>query len=173
MTKRVRELFRLSNDFLGDLLTGTQVFYTFQLPPFASLRTDPSTAAGIDRICVFHLVLTLSKWAELYDRYQAVIPPAVRPEAKDLRKAIDARGVRGLRNRYVGHVWDKKLKRPLTEPEFTLDLERVVGPGILAFMRWINDPEVTDHSGTVVGIVEHVRDALRSANGFTDADLLT
>ena len=167
---RAREAFRLTNDFHHDLITGTQCYNTFQGPVFDSLLQHEHVRTGITRLCLFHLVVTLSKWIELYDRYHRVIPQDVHDVARDLRKEIERRGIVEYRNKVVGHIWDTDERRPLTSNEVENWLDKILEPDIPTFMLWVNDVE-TNSPDSVVNIVARTRDRIRATHGVTDADL--
>jgi len=67
------EAFRILNSFVGDLVAGTRSLELFESPGFSS-RLDQNVQRVLRRMCLSHLVITLSKWAELYDRYKGVKP---------------------------------------------------------------------------------------------------
>lgn len=118
------EAVRILNDFVGDLVAGTRSMEVFESPGFSS-KIGANTQLILRRMCLSHLVVTLSKWAELYDSYKAVIPSETRAACLKLRKEIDARGIRDFRNTVVGHIWDSELKRPLMRSEVDTRLAKV------------------------------------------------
>lgn len=65
------EAYRILNDFVGDLVAGTRGLEIFELPGFAS-QIGANTQLVLRRMCLSHLVVTLSRWSELYDRYISV-----------------------------------------------------------------------------------------------------
>ena len=87
MKGRALQAFRLLNEFVGDLCAGTRSLELFQSPNLSSQMKD-STLVTFRRMCLFHLVITLSKWAELYDRYKDVIPSDVQDACRDIRRQI-------------------------------------------------------------------------------------
>lgn len=126
-------------------------------------------------MCFSHLIITLSKWAELYDHYARVIPDDCRAACKDLRREIDRRRIRGFRNTCVGHIWDKQSRRPLTENALERYIERIVGDDPEQFWRWVNEPggaaEDNQFPRTVVSIIEHTRNRLMEEFQLTEQDL--
>ena len=167
---RHRRTTRSSDDFVGDLVAGTRSLEFFESPGFAS-RIGTNTQLILRRMCLSHLVVTLSKWAELYGRYKAVIPNATREACLSLRKEIEARGIRDFRNTVVGHIWDSKLSRPLMRPEVDTRLAKVLGDSQQSFLAWINNPAGNVFPKTVVAICEAAREAIRLEHGLNDSEI--
>jgi hypothetical protein len=166
------EAFRILNDFVGDLVAGTRSLEVFESPGFAS-KIGENTQLILRRMCLSHLVVTLSKWAELYDRYKAVIPNETRAACLELRKEIKTRGIRDFRNTVVGHIWDSKLKRPLMRSEVDTRLAQVLGDNQQPFLLWINNPPDNVFPKTVVAICEAAREGIRAQHGLNDSEIFT
>jgi hypothetical protein len=166
------EAVRILNDFVGDLVAGTRSMEVFESPGFSS-KIGANTQLILRRMCLSHLVVTLSKWAELYDSYKAVIPSETRAACLKLRKEIDARGIRDFRNTVVGHIWDSELKRPLMRSEVDTRLAKVLGDDEQSFLIWINSPTDNVFPKTVVAICEAVRDGIRSEYGIENSEIFT
>jgi len=160
------------NDFVGDLVAGTRSLELFESPDFAS-KIGANTQLILRRMCLSHLVVTLSKWAELYDRYKAAIPDATRETCLSLRKEIEARSIRDFRNTVVGHIWDSKLGRPLRRSEVDTRLASVLRGDQQAFLAWINSPSDNVFPKTVVAICEATREAIRVEHGLGDSEIFT
>jgi len=165
LKEQALEAYRILNGFVGDLVAGTRSLELFASPAFSS-QMKASTLATIRRMCLSHLIITLSKWAELYDRYKAVIPKDVRDACRELRKQIETRRVEKFRNSIVGHIWDKELMRPLTSAEIDTRLSQVFGEREESFLKWINDPKSNVFPSTVVAICEHTRDRIQAQYGL-------
>ena len=168
---RQREAFRLTNDLLNDLISGTSIYTTLRLllgqqsPPVSE-----EVITGVKRMSLFHVILTLSKWAEFYDRYKAFIPNTVKDIAKDLGKYIKDRGIVSFRNTVVGHVWDSEQKRALTNDEVEQRIQALMpAGGFAAFMVWAGSESVTPNKP--IFVIESVRDAIRDTYNLTDDDL--
>lgn len=172
MRTKAIEAFRMLNDFVGDLVAGTRGLEVFESPGFAS-KLGASTQLILRRMCLSHLVVTLSKWAELYDHYKAVIPNATREACLSLRKEIEARGIRHFRNKVVGHIWDSELSRPVMRSEVDARLAQVLGDSQQSFLAWINDPASNVFPKTVVAICEAARDAIRDEYNLNDSEIFT
>lgn len=119
-----------------------------------------------------HLMVTLVKWTEFYQRYAAILPTDVRGACRQLNERIKARGIVAFRNTVVGHILDRDAKRPLTSREVDERLERVMRGERADFFRWINDPAGNVFPRTVVAITEHVRDRLRVKYELRDGEIL-
>jgi hypothetical protein len=168
--KKAIEAYRVLNDFVGDLVAGTRSLEIFESPAFAS-KIGPNTQLVLRRMCLSHLVVTLSKWAELYDKYKALIPSQTRAACLELRKEIEKRGIRNFRNTVVGHIWDSKVKRPLTRAEVDTRLAQVLGGSQQSFLTWINDPAGNAFPNTVVAICEAAREGIRTEHGLNDSEI--
>src|SRR5580765_4189772 len=126
MRAKAVEAFRFLNEYVGDLVAGTRSLELFDTSPLFANVSD-SFRLVLRRMCLSHMVVTLSKWGEVYDRYKDILPKDVLEACRDLRKELDRRGVRDFRNTVVGHIWDEKLGRPLTASEIERRLATVIG----------------------------------------------
>ncbi len=72
MTKKKQaiEASRLLNDFVLDLVTGTRSVELFESPAIKERSTE-AISVGLFRMALFHILITLSKWTEFYDRQMA------------------------------------------------------------------------------------------------------
>jgi hypothetical protein len=171
-SKKVREAFRLANDLHLDLLTGTSAYYLLQKMLLAKPAAE-IIQIGIRRMCLWHVILTLAKWVEYYDRYKSILPLDVQPYAKNLRNSIERRRIKDFRNNTVGHIWDDETKMPITLQETEARIQQILGPeDIDGFMRWVNDPVGNQFPRNVICVVERVRDGIKEVNGFTEKDLM-
>ena len=170
MKTKAIEAYRILNEFVGDLVAGTRSLELFESPGFTS-KIKSSTLVTLRRMCLSHIIVTLSKWAELYDRYKALIPPDTKPACRDLREQIDHRGIRTFRNSVVGHIWDSKLKRPLTASEIDSRLAAILGENQAGFLAWINDPGSNTFPNTVVSICEHTRNRIGEEHGLNPSEI--
>jgi len=167
-----REAFRLSNDLLHDLISGSSTYIVFQALVDQNPGSVPDDVrAAATRMCLFHVILTLAKWTEFHQRYRDVIPEAASFPAKELAKDIVARGIVDFRNKVVGHVWDKERMRAVTTAEVETRLNSFVGGGAAAFLGWAGNPLAAGDANRPPLVIEAVRDAIQSAYGLTDADL--
>jgi len=151
-------------------VAGTRSLEVFESPGFAS-RISDNTQLVLRRLCLSHLIVTLSKWTELYDRYKAVIPREARRACLDLRKEIERRGIREFRNKVVGHTWDSAVKRPLTHDEIDTRLTQVLNGDQQTFLAWVNNPRDNVFPNTVVSICEETRERIRVEHGLNDSEI--
>jgi hypothetical protein len=164
------EATRLLNEFIGDLVVGSRTLEWLDAPAVKP-KVSHEFRVTVNRMCIWHVISTLSKWQEVYDCYSGLFPADVREASKHLRKELERRGVRSFRNTVVGHILDKKTKRPLSAEDLTAKLQTVFDGDMEPFLLWINDPSGNESPKTVVGIVEHVRNRLMEEHKLTDADL--
>jgi len=147
---KTSEVYRLLNDYVGDLCAGKFGLITFETSPQFATASDGMKMI-LRRMCLSHLVLTLSKLENLLDNYKAMFSSDVRDAASDLKKELARKGVRSFRNAAVAHYREKKHKRPLTGDEIEERLDPIVGDGFDPFLSWID---------TVVATCERIRDRL-------------
>jgi hypothetical protein len=170
-TERAVAAFHVLNHLLSDLLVASRIrdlFFEGLNPP-----PPPMILAGVNRVCLSTLFLALCKWAEFYDAFHDLIPDAYRKGARDLRDVVKKRRIVDFRNRFVGHILDKRKGRPLTLGEIDESVEAIVRGDQDAFVRWCNDrnPVANLYPDTVVGIIETIRDGIRDGYGLTMGDL--
>lgn len=146
------------NDFMGDLSAGVGVFREYR-EHCRRGRLHLQLMVPIQKMCFSHIILTLAKWLEFYDHYHHIIPDRYRDVCKDLNKTIRGKGIPAFRNIIVGHIWDKKLKRPLVLSEVMSRLESIIGGHADTFLNWVYDPSGTT-SPTVFSTAETIRDVL-------------
>lgn len=164
------EATRLLNDFIGDLVIGTRALEWLDAPAIRPTVTREFRVT-MNRMCVWHVIATLSKWQEVYDCYNQLFTEDVREATRSLRKELDKRAVRDFRNTVIGHILDKKTKKPLAGTGIDGKLSRVFVGDMDTFLRWVNNPADNTFPKTVVGIVEHVRDRLKQHFAITDQEL--
>jgi hypothetical protein len=162
-TKRARaiEAVKILNDFMADAVIGTRSFGLFDKLA-NGLDLSEGTKVGLARMCYFHIILLLAKWAEFYDKYRSVIPADCIDECRALSKRTKDLGILSFRNKYVGHVWNKDTQRPLSSKDTAAYLEQITGRNWGAFLRWINNSEDNQYPRTVVSVISHLRDRLRA-----------
>ncbi len=162
--------FQILNYFVGDLVTASQIRRLFQSSIITS-KVSPATIDCANRMCLSYLFLTLVKWTEFYDRFHHVIPADCRADCKSLLKEVDRRDIKRFRNTFVGHIWDTKHGRPLTNPEIEVAVTAIVEGDKDAFSTWCNDHKGNVYPVTVVSIVEHTRNRIREEFALTDREL--
>ncbi|MGD0992898.1 MAG: hypothetical protein ABR998_10545 [Gemmatimonadales bacterium] len=169
--RKRRDAFRLTSDLMMDLVAGRSTYVVLRslFARQADIPDHVQTAAA--RLCLFHAIVSLSKWVELYDRYKHVIPDEVRDQAKKLRAEVNGRGIVEFRNKVVGHVWDLDQQRALSNLETEERLQTITRSDVAAFLDWAGDPEPTAGGESAALVIERVRDSIRERYGLTDDDL--
>ena len=162
------EASQLLNDFVLDLVVGTRSIELFESQGIKA-RLSESISLGLFRMALFHILLTLFKWAEFYDRYNLIIPVELHDVCRDLRKQIGKGSIREFRNKYVGHIWDNDKKRPLLKEEVDIYFNQKFGDTV-SFLQWVNRSNAV-YPQTVVSICEKVRDSLKVAHGITEKEM--
>jgi hypothetical protein len=135
-------------------------------------RVPETVMVSVQKICVSHLVLGLSKFTEFYKQFRRVIPSEYVGTCKALAAEIERKGVVKFRNKCVGHIWDDEQQRPLIHSEILTRIAQVTGGDMPGFLNWINNPEVNEFPSTVVSVVETVRDALRSKYSISSDEII-
>src|SRR5439155_9112883 len=90
---------------------------------------------------------------------------------KRLVKEVERRQIRRFRNTFVGHIWSKKLSRPLTQDEIEAAVQKIVEGDQDAFALWCNNHEANVYPATVISIVERTRDRIRENFNLSEAEL--
>lgn len=65
-----------------------------------------------------YIILTLNKYLELYEKYSGIINESKASDAKMLYKTLKSLQIDLMRNKFSGHAFDDKTKRPLEHQEF-------------------------------------------------------
>jgi len=160
----------LLNEFVGDLVIGSRAMGWLDAPALQP-KVDHEFKLTMHRMCVWHVIATLSKWQEVYDCYHEVFPEDVRKASRDLRKELEKRGVRDFRNTVVGHILDKKTKKPISATDIDKKLNKIFNDSYDGFLLWVNNPAGNVFPTTVISIVEQIRDRLMQHYSITPAEL--
>jgi hypothetical protein len=156
MIEKKQEIFEILNGLVFDLISATRT-YDFLLGSPLEKRFIPAVKTGIFRMIFSHIVLTLCKFLEFYEKYHTNIPSNKKLICKSLKKLIEKKGIRQFRNQCVGHIWDKKEKKPLTLEEQQKRTNAIIENDWETFSAWINNPKGNSYPNTVVGILEDLR----------------
>lgn len=157
-------------DYIGhDLIAACEAFRHFQSP---DIRTSLSqhSPAYLNRLCLNHIFIALSRWQEFYKRFARYIPAQEKTSAKKLNADLDSRGLRTFRNEFLTHIWSREQNRPLTDSEISNTARKVAGGDFTQFVNWIHDYHASEKAETVVQIVERLRNAFFDVYGLTDRD---
>jgi hypothetical protein len=164
------EAYKILNDVLGDLVIGTNTIdHLFQ--PLLSSQMDKSYKVGVTRLCVFHLIITLNKYIEFYQRYKNIIPKETLNFCKELAKILKDKQIPKFRNKVIGHIWDKDKNTPITDQENDMYLQKIYGGDFNAFLLWINNPNDNFFPKTVVSIVENTKKKIAENYKVNDSDI--
>jgi ribosomal protein S17E len=159
------------NDLVGDLVAGTSVFLDYrQRLKSGNFRVEQMSA--VQKMCFSHLVLSFCKLLEFWERYQRLVPDTYRKDLKSLNAEIHRRGAKEFRNKVAGHIWDKKLQRPLRHSEIMVQLDGLIGKHADDFLYWVNNPESNMYPRTIVSVVETIRDAIAREHAIDPSEIL-
>lgn len=147
------------NDLVGDLVTSTNVLREYYVQHRAG-RLLPAEMAGVQKMCVSHLVLGCCKLIEFHKHFHDILPAEHRDQIKGLVRAFRNRGMVEFRNKIAGHIWDNDKCRPLVLSEIMRSIEKMTEGDFDAFLHWINDPKDNTYPTNVVTVVETIRDSL-------------
>ncbi len=170
MAQKAIEAFQVLNEFVGDLVVGVRSLDIFESPAIAN-RVSSGTLTAMRRMCVSHVILTLSKFVEFYRHYRPQITSDCLDACKKLQKDLVSRGVVDFRNKRVGHIWDRDKQRPLTWKETEAYINSIVAGDEKAFLKWVNDPQGNRFPDTIIGIVEKTRDRIGEQNSLSSRDI--
>jgi hypothetical protein len=131
--ERALEAIRMLNNFVGDIITATKT-----LQHASTIMKSPKLVPMLNRMCITYLMLALAKLMEFYDKYNRFLPQKESAELKAVRRELGARHLLDLRNKVIGHVWDKARKRPLTDGEVDAQLAKTTKGDLDEFIAWIN-----------------------------------
>jgi hypothetical protein len=159
------------NDFIGDLVGGVRVFLDYD-SLYRGQRIPLETMVSVQRITLSHLVLTLAKFVEFYDRFKTIVPAQHQDACKELARSIRSRGIVEFRDKIVGHLWDEKARRPLLHSEIMERLQSMTNGPLLEFLAWITDAR-NQYPKTVVSVVETVRDTIAVEYSLTRKEIIS
>jgi len=147
------------NDIVDYLVAGTNVFNGYQSKYESGEFSQPGIVA-VQKMCVSHLILGLSKLVEFWEYYHHLVPDELRPEVKSTVSKIQSLDLKHFRNTVVALIWDKKLRRTRTQLEVIEQLNRISDNNPRAFLTWLNNPNGNVYPKNLVSIVEALRDHL-------------
>ena len=165
MKERAIEAAQLFDRLMIDLIIGTRSLEIFE----AFNRNKQLLAVtyhGMRRMAYSHIILSLNKYLELYQAYHDVIPASCRKECKRLMKIIESKPIEEFRHKYVGHLLDKKTKRPLSVTELENIIPRIYGEDETIFLHWVNK-RGRKYPETVVSILQKTRDEIMQDNAIS------
>jgi hypothetical protein len=170
--KRALDAVAVLNDLIGDLVTGTMSHRMF-VKSFNDGKITEAQMVGIQKMCLSHLALALCKCKEFWERYHDLVVEEYRLEFTGLLKELSRRNVIDFRNRYAGHIWDKKKHRPLFNSEVMSYFDSFSADrSLYTFLDWLNKPNGNEFPSTVVSIVESLRDALQNKYSIQPEEII-
>jgi hypothetical protein len=125
---------------------------------------DPEYLAHYFRLVTSHnyamLALTLCKVMEFHTSFRRDLTEVHRAELDKINSRIARSKILEFRNRYVGHLFDKKTKMPLEPNAITAYWDALLdGQTEQQFRIWwwstIREPELTSIAGLLVRIADH------------------
>jgi hypothetical protein len=169
--RRVVDASDVLTELHGNLCIGCGTF-RMHFQQFKRREIPLLLMAGVQSMCLQHIVLALTKLIEFWERYHDVVPEEFRAEFKALLKELNRRGVREFRNAAAGHIWANELGRPLVQSEVQERLTRIADGDREKFLQWVFGEQVNVYPTTVVSIVEAVRDRLMEVHGIPPAAVI-
>ncbi len=165
MNERKKQAKEILEELNQDLITGTRSYFFFESIGFRKLLGNKTSADPmlniIRRMSLSHVFLALSKFHEWYRRFKSEIPEDCKDACKELYRNIGDKGIVKFRNNRIGHIWDKKLDRPLTFNEVDEIINKIVSHDEGAFLLWVNNPKKNDFPKTVVSVIERTHDQIK------------
>lgn len=159
------------NDFIGDFITGTMLLKEYH----AAHNSGSVTAGqlvGVNKMCLSHLILGLTKWAEFYKKFHDLIPSELKEPAKEIILTIENRKIIEFRNKFIGHIWDNETNRPLVHSEIMERLDKITNYDIQGFLGWLNNPDPNQYQNSVAGISEAIRDKIVDAYKISPSEAI-
>ena len=153
-------------DFIGDLIAGVMVLREYMLAREKGCLED-LTMITIRKMCLSHVVLTLCKFDEFWQHYKDLVPLQHRVAGKNILKTMKEKKVKDIRDKWVGHIWDKAQRRPLIHSEIIERFDVLVNGDLSAFLDWINNPKNNTYPSTVLSVVEAIRDSIMETHGIS------
>lgn len=164
------EACQILNDLIGDFVVSTQ---TIEL--YANKNIKPLMTAGYKiaatRLCVFQIVLSLSKILEFNSHYRSFVPNEMSDCWKIMIKEINSRGVKNFRNTLVGHIWNNQMKRPILKKEHDEFENQLYRSDFNGFLLWINNPNDNTFPKTVISIVETAKKKIAEDYKIDDSEI--
>ena len=151
------------NDILDALVAGTMVFDRYQ-SKYAEGEFSKAGIVAVQKMCVSHIVLALSRLIEFWQTYNRLVPIDLQPDVKAVVSKLQRRDLMQYRSTVVAHIRDKKLGRARTQFEAIEHLNRLSDNNPIAFLSWLNNAKDNSSQKTVACIVESMRDQICSEN---------
>jgi hypothetical protein len=158
--EEARDALSVLDYLIHDLIVGHQLYDFFE-GVSKHARVKAETEKAVRRMYVSYLVLTLSKLSEFLDRYRWLIPDDLKSRCNAVEQELRRRAIRNLRNTFIGHIHNKRARRPITDTEVNAAFNAAIDNDMEAFLRWIHESGHTASPNTVVGLLEAVHGVVR------------
>ena len=170
MKSKAIEANKILNDLIGDLVIGTRTIdHLFH--PLLSSQVDKPYKIGITRLCIFHIIITLTKYIEFYKHFKIIIPKDALNNCKDLVNILQKKQIIEFRNKVVGHIWNNDRNAPITDREHDILLQHIYGGDFNSFLLWINDQKDNVFPKTVISIIENVKKKIAESYKIDDSEI--
>lgn len=152
----------LLNILLGDLAAARHSFIVndkLQKNPQIT-RATASYWAIVHRAFLVHLVITLSKICEVYEKYRFLMPLDVEAEYKQIYVDLQSREIVILRNRFCAHIWDKRFGTPLSLEELNRHVALLCNGDLESLVPWFWNVDDSPTSTSIGAVIERCRNRL-------------
>ena len=157
MDQKSKEARLILNRILAELVVASRSFdFSENLAEVAGW--SDMTIAATNSTNMNSVILALCKWVEFYHSYAQTIPGDFTEENRKLKKTLDRLEIVDFRNKFIGHIVDRKTKSPLSVDEANEYYNKITGGNRKQFLRWLNDPK---SNNDIVGLFERTRDSLQ------------
>lgn len=159
------------NDFVGDITSGVVVLMHYR----ARLLNDSDSRhalTAVQKMCLSHLILTLYKWLEFYEKYHNLFEDQLKEQCKQLTTRIKKRNVINFRHKCIGHIWDNDKNRPVYNSEIHAYLNKIMLNDTNEFLCWLHNPDGNKYPNSVVSIIEKCRNDIAKTHGIEYSEIL-
>lgn len=118
------------------------------------------------------LAVTLCKVMELHKAYRNHIPEPYRSRMDSINSDLLRRQIPILRNKYCGHIWDKRTKQPISFSELANLVQKFINGRTTEEVEnwyWCSSGNIAD--GSIGGTLEALRDELITQYSITQPEL--
>lgn len=158
--QEVRDACLVLEYLIHDLIAGHQL-YDFFVSVGKSVPANPESEKAVRRMYVSYLLLALCKLSEFYTHYKWLIPDSQKSRSKVIEGELNRRGIRRLRNTFIGHILDKETGRPVTDVELNRAFNAAIDNDLGQFLKWVHVSGNVTSPDTVVGALEALHVELR------------
>lgn len=160
------------NDLMADFIAGSLVFLDYY-QRYKTGHFSEDQIIACQKMCLSHIVLGCAKLSEFRKRFLPIISEEGRHTLRALDREFERRNVKDFRNTVAGHIWDKKLQRPLRHSEIMEKLHKITDGNVGTFLRWVNNPEGNTYPATILSVVETLRDSIADAYQIQSREIIS